>query len=132
MNGILLDTSAYSELARGNQKVLDVVQSAETICVNPIILGELLSGFAKGNREKENIGLLEKFLDSPRCTVLPIIGESAKRYASICTTLKKAGTPIPTNDLWIASTAMEHGLTVVTTDHHFTRIPQILCQLIVK
>jgi predicted nucleic acid-binding protein len=129
MNGILLDTSAYSEMARGNKDVLDAVQTAESICVNPIILGELLSGFAKGNQESRNLKFLERFLDSPRCIVLPIIKESAQRYARIHTTLRKAGSPIPTNDLWIAATAMEHGLTVVTIDAHFIQIPQILCRL---
>jgi tRNA(fMet)-specific endonuclease VapC len=129
MNGILLDTSAYSEMARGNKDVLDAVQTAENIGINPIIIGELLSGFAKGSHESHNLKQLELFLDSPRCVVLPIIKESAQRYAHIHGSLRKAGTPIPANDLWIAATAMEHGLTVVTLDKHFARIPQILCRL---
>jgi tRNA(fMet)-specific endonuclease VapC len=129
MNGILLDTSAYSGLARGNKEVLDAVQTAENIGVNPVIIGELLSGFAGGTRAPQNLQQLETFLESPRCVVLPIIKESAHRYAHIHTTLRKAGTPIPTSDLWIAATAMEHGLTVVTLDKHFARIPQILCRV---
>ncbi|MBN1128762.1 MAG: type II toxin-antitoxin system VapC family toxin [Chitinispirillaceae bacterium] len=129
MNGVLLDTSAYSDMARGNSDVLDAIQTADTISVNSIILGELFSGFTQGNQEPQNLKVLEKFLDSPRCVVLPIIKETAKRYAHIINALRKAGTPIPTNDAWIAATAMEHGLTVVTTDTHFNRIPQILCRL---
>ena len=129
VNGILLDTSAYSNMARGNKEVFDAIQTAENIGVNPIIIGELLSGFAKGIHESQNIKQLERFLDSPRCIVLPIIKESAQRYAHIHATLRKAGTPIPVSDLWIAATAMEHGLTVVTLDKHFSRIPQILCRL---
>lgn len=129
MNGILLDTSAYTDMARGNKAVLDAVQTAENICINPIILGELLSGFAQETHESSNIKQLDRFLDSPRCVVLPIIRESAQRYAHIHAALRKAGAPIPVSDLWIAVTAMEHGLTVVTLDKHFTRIPQILCRL---
>jgi predicted nucleic acid-binding protein len=129
VNGILLDTSAYSDMARGNKDVLDAVQTAENICINPIIIGELLSGFAKGTHGSQNLKQLEMFLDSPRCVILPIIKESAQRYAHIHSTLRKAGTPIPVSDLWIAATAMEHGLTVVTLDKHFARIPQILCRL---
>ena len=116
-------------MARGNKEVLDAVQTAENIGVNPVIIGELLSGFAQGTYASQNVKQLELFLDSPRCVVLPIVKESAQRYARIHHTLHKAGTPIPANDLWIAATAMEHGLTVVTLDKHFARIPQILCRL---
>ncbi|MDD5673587.1 MAG: type II toxin-antitoxin system VapC family toxin [Chitinivibrionales bacterium] len=130
MNGILLDTSAYSAMARGNKDVLDAVQTADNIGINPIIIGELLSGFAKGSHESQNLKQLEMFLASVRCVVLPIIKESAQRYAHIHGALRKAGFPIPTNDLWIAATAMEHGLTLVTLDKHFARIPQILCRLL--
>ncbi len=129
MNGILLDTSAYSDMARGNREVLDAVQTAENIGVNPVVIGELLSGFAHGAYALQNVKQLELFLDSPRCVVLPIVKESAQRYASIHATLRKAGTPIPANDLWVAATAMEYGLTVVTLDKHFARIPQILCRV---
>lgn len=132
MNGILLDTSAYSELTRGNNDVLDAIQTAESIAVTPIILGELLSGFAHGSLELQNIKNLDRFLLSPRCVILPVINETAQRYAHIHKSLKKAGTPIPTNDLWIAASAMEHGLTVVTLDKHFAYIPQILCTLFEK
>lgn len=109
--------------------MLEAIQTADTICVNPVILGELLSGFKKGTLEAQNIAHLEKFMDSPRCIILPIIFDSAQRYAHIYNTLRKAGTPIPTNDLWIAASAMEHGLTIVTLDSHFSTIPQILCRL---
>lgn len=128
MNGILLDTSAYSAMARGNREILDTVQTAETVAVNPVILGELLSGFSHGTQEQQNLKILEKFLGSARCSVLPVIKETAQRYAHIHNALRKAGTPVPTNDLWIAATAMEHGLTIVTLDGHFARIPQIMCR----
>ena len=58
MNGILLDTSAYSNMARGNKEVFDAIQTAENIGVNPIIIGELLSGFAKGIHESQNLSLI--------------------------------------------------------------------------
>jgi tRNA(fMet)-specific endonuclease VapC len=119
MNGILLDTSAYSELARGNNDILKEIQSAETIGVNPIILGELIAGFAKGSRVQQKISSMDHFLSSPRCMVVPIIQETSFRYGKILNALQKAGTPIPTNDVWIAASAMEHGLIVVTTDAHF-------------
>lgn len=126
MNRILLDTSAYSDIARGNKSVLDAIQLADEVCINPIIIGELMSGFAHGTRETDNLKILEKFLESPRCRLLTIGKETAVRYAHIHHALRRSGTPIPANDLWIAATAMEHGLTVVTLDRHFKLIPQIL------
>ena len=129
MNGIFLDTSAYSDMARGNESVLDAVQTADRVCVNAIVLGELFSGFARGTQESRNTQQLQRFLDSPRCEVLPVVKETALRYGHIHDALRKAGAPVPTNDMWIAATAMEYGLTVVTLDKHFMYMPQILCLL---
>lgn len=129
MNGILLDTSAYSELSRGNKRILEEIQAAESICVNPVILGELFSGFAQGTREHANLSALDRFLASPRCAVLPIVQATSIRYGTILTALRKNGNPIPTNDIWIAASAMEHGLIIVTTDAHFGKIPQVISRI---
>ena len=53
-------------------------------------------------------------------------GETARRYAVTVNVLRTAGTSIPTNDVWIAASAMQHGLRVTTTDAHYLRIPQAL------
>jgi tRNA(fMet)-specific endonuclease VapC len=126
MTRILLDTLAYSAFMRGGDEALRAIQEADEICVNPVVLGELLAGFRKGNRRKENESQLTRFLSSPRVVVLPVDEETAERYAIIFDALRKAGTPVPTHDIWIASTAMQHGLKVVTTDPHFARIPQVV------
>jgi len=52
--------------------------------------------------------------------------ETAARYAAILNTLRNAGTPIPTNDIWIAATAMQHGLRLLTTDAHYVKVPQVI------
>ena len=122
---ILLDTSAYSAFMRGHEGVLDLVQRAERISVSPIVLGELLAGFRLGKRTRKNHDLLERFLDSPRVDSLPVDDGTARRYSDIVEHLRRAGTPIPTNDLWIAASAMQHGLILVTTDTHFEKVPQI-------
>ena len=70
------------------------------------------------------------FLASDRVVVLPVDAETSERYAAILSSLRTAGTPVPTNDVWIAATAMQHGLSVVTTDRHFANIPQILCEVL--
>lgn len=67
-----------------------------------------------------------QFLQSPRVSIFPLDEETAERYAVILNTLWAAGTPIPTNDLWIAATAMQYGLEIVTTDLHFQKVVQVL------
>ena len=126
MNRVLLDTSAYSALMRGDERVLQVLREAEEVCVTPVILGELMAGFLAGGKRKANETLLKEFLDSPRARVLPLDEGTSERYAVIVLSLRKAGTPIPTNDLWIAASAMQHGLKVLTTDAHFQKVQQIV------
>jgi predicted nucleic acid-binding protein len=127
---ILLDTSAFSGFMRGDEGAVTAVRQAEELVLTPIVLGELLSGFLAGGRERHNRELLARFLESPRVRIEPMDGGTAERYAAIHAYLRSRGTPVPTNDLWIAAVAMQHGLTVATTDRHFANIPQILCLLL--
>lgn len=94
--------------------------------MNPVVLGELYAGFARGSREKKNREILGEFLASPRVQVAVIDEETAERYTAIITYLWAQGTPIPTSDLWIASTAMQYGLKLITTDDHYRTVPQII------
>lgn len=122
----LLDTSAYSAVARGDERLRAPIQRAGQIKLTPVVVGELLAGFKKGGREKENRDLLEEFIQSPRVDVVDIDEGTAEYYAIIHGFLRQAGTPIPSNDVWIAASAAQHGLRLLTLDHHFTRIPHIL------
>jgi tRNA(fMet)-specific endonuclease VapC len=125
---VTLDTSAYSQMRRGNQAILDVVQRSESIALSAIVLGELHSGFRAGNRCAENIARLAEFLSKPSVRVLNVTEETALRYAEIDVYLRKRGRPIPRNDVWIAAVALEHGLQLVTLDAHFREIPLLLIQ----
>jgi tRNA(fMet)-specific endonuclease VapC len=125
---VVLDTSAYSALHRGEQAVLDVMRRSETVAVSAVVLGELHSGFRAGNRCTENNAQLAQFLSKPSVRVLPITEETALRYAEIDVYLRKKGRPIPRNDVWIAAVALEHGLHLVTLDVHFREIPLLLIQ----
>lgn len=128
MSGILLDTSAYSAFMRGHPDLKLAVQRSEEIAVTPIVLGELVSGFKMGKHERRNRKLLEAFLASPRVNIIEIDEETSERYAIILGDLRGKGTPIPTNDIWIASSAMQYGLKVVTTDTHYLQISQVLVE----
>lgn len=127
---ILLDTSAYSSFMRGHQEVKEVLQSAGSISVNPIVLGELQAGFQHGRHSEKNRTTLKQFLVSPRVRVVDMDEETAERYAVILNSLWTIGRPIPTNDLWIAASAMQYGLTILTTDAHFTHVAQVLVHYI--
>jgi predicted nucleic acid-binding protein len=125
---VILDTSAYSDFLRGNPKVKLALQQADEIFLNPVILGELLAGFILGKDEKRNRSILQDFLSSPRVKVIEMDEETSERYAAIMGYLRIKGTPIPTNDLWIAASAMQHGLRVVTNDRHYLKVPQIITE----
>ena len=127
-NQIMLDTSAYSAFLRGNQQIKLSLQHADKIFLNPIILGEILAGFIMGKRERKNRTILQEFLSSPRVKIVSIDEETSERYGVITGYLRKEGTPIPTNDLWIAASAMQYGFKILTTDKHYLKVPQIIAE----
>ena len=126
MSRVILDTSAYSAFMRGHPEVKTALQEAEQIHLNPVVLGELLAGFRRGKRTRKNVGELRTFLSSPRVSLVDVNEETAERYSVILNSLWAAGTPIPTNDIWIAASAMQHGLRVLTTDDHYQKVTQII------
>lgn len=123
---MMLDTSAISGFFRGSEKIRDRLAEADELLVNPVVLGELVAGFMMGSSERKNRDILDEFLSSPRVDVVDIDVETSDRYAAIFTTLRSSGTPIPTNDIWIAASAMQHGLRLLTTDRHYLNVTQIL------
>lgn len=126
MKRILMDTNAYAAFKRNDTDAVNTLRTVEYIGVNIIVLGELLSGFKAGNKELKNRQELEQFLDSPRVNLIQLDEETAEFYAKVHWDLKRKGKPIPTNDLWVASSAMRHGLTLFTYDEHFDNIDGLL------
>ncbi len=127
-NEIILDTSAYSAFLRGHDELKLSIQQADEIFLNPVVIGELLAGFVMGKYEKKNRIILEEFISSPRVKIINIDEETSERYAVIMNYLRKTGIPIPTNDVWIAASAMQYGLKVLTTDNHYLKVPQIITE----
>ncbi|MGH7543393.1 MAG: type II toxin-antitoxin system VapC family toxin [Gemmatimonadota bacterium] len=126
MTAILVDTSAYSSFMKGSEAAVEAIRRADTLVLTPVVLGELKAGFLRSARRKENEEEIEEVLRSRRSRTVQIDEETADRYAVIHADLRRAGRPVPTNDLWIAASAMQHGLRVLTADAHFLKIPQIL------
>jgi predicted nucleic acid-binding protein len=120
-----LDTSAYSHFQRGDAKVVELLDQAEWIGVPAIALGELRVGFRLGERCEENEKVLQEFLANPAVEKLRVDGEVSRHYADIVTDLRRSGTPIPTNDVWIAATAARFGAIVLSYDDHFERIGRV-------
>jgi tRNA(fMet)-specific endonuclease VapC len=127
---IIMDTSAYSQFMRGHGGIRDRLDPAEEICFNPIALGELISGFARGRFKSENSAKLKAFIGAPRVRLLNIDSETSDFYAIIRNALLDAGTLIPMNDIWIAASAMQYGLHVLTTDKHFQNVKQIAVEYV--
>lgn len=122
MRPIALDTNAYTAFKRGDEQIVTVLQHAPIIIVCVTVLGELLGGFAAGKRESHNRSELTQFLNTPRVKVVSSTIATADLYALVYAALRRKGQPIPTNDLWIAASSLEHGAALLTLDAHFQNI----------
>ena len=125
MSRICLDTSAYSRFKRGRDDVTEIVSGARIVGMPVIVLGELRTGFRLGKEVERNERELDAFLAHPVVRILEVDEEAASLYADIVSQLRRAGTPVPTNDVWIAALAAREGASVVTYDAHFEHIRRI-------
>ena len=110
IKSILLDTNAYTAFKRNQTETVTIIGNVDIIAINSIILGELLGGFALGNKPEVNRYELDNFMESPRIKIFTIDEKTSEYYALIYSQLRKKGKPIPTNDIWIAATAIQHDL----------------------
>lgn len=125
MKKILLDTNAYTKLLLGDEQILQALGNADSIFMPVIVIGELLAGFRGGTKETRNRKLLDQFLMKPRVEVAPVDKDTAEIFGDIKYSLARAGTPLPINDIWIASCAIETGAVVISYDDHFLKIPKV-------
>jgi tRNA(fMet)-specific endonuclease VapC len=122
---VALDVNRYDDLVTGDESVAMVIENAETVHVPFVVIGELRAGFAAGTRQVENERLLRRFLQKEGVDVVCADEQTTHHYASVFAQLRRQGTPIPTNDMWIAALALQHDLVLCTRDRHFDRLPQI-------
>lgn len=122
---IALDTNAYCDFMRGDSVRVEVIRTARHIHLPLIVLGELRAGFAAGNQKSTNAANLQRFLNSPRVSILLPDEQTTHHYAQLYLQLRKKGAAIPTNDLWIAALSVQHNLVLCTSDTHFQNLPQV-------
>lgn len=126
MKRIIIDTNFYAAFKKNVIEAVTLLKRAEYIAINTVILGELLAGFRCGSRDRENRLELDQFLDSARVAVITLDDETAEFYAQIFSELRLKGRPIPSNDLWLAASSLQHGLALATYDDHFRNITGLL------
>lgn len=125
MTRLVLDTSAYSHFRRGDEAVIELIAAASWIGMTAIVLGELRAGFGLGKQRARNEKDLALFLANTVVHRLEVDDEASQIYAEIVVALRRAGTPVPTNDIWIAAVAAREGVHVVTYDAHFDRMARV-------
>lgn len=122
---LALDTNRYTDLCRGNASVVTTVEEADEVWLPFIVLGELRAGFAMGSQGARNDAVLRRFLLKPGVGVVYGDEQTIHHYAAVYRQLRKQGTPIPTNDMWIAALALQHSLVLCARDTHFDALPQL-------
>ena len=123
MKQILLDTNAYSSLHKGDSVVRQAIFGSDLVLISVITLGELFRGFKEGSKESTNTILLERFLDDSKIRIIEIKKNTAKVYGDLSSIIRKKGTPLPSNDVWIASQVIATNSLLITYDKHFLKIP---------
>jgi len=122
---LCLDTNRYVDLCKGVEATVRLVSVAEVVLLPFVVVAELRAGFAFGRRTAENEKVLRRFLLKEGVSVLYADDQTTHHYAAAYRQLRHQGTPVPTNDLWIAALVLQHNLRLHDRDGHFDHLPQI-------
>lgn len=123
---LALDTNRYVDLCRGVSATVELIETADAVVLPFVVLGELRAGFAHGRRQRENERVLRRFLLKDDVSVLFADDQTTHHYASVFRQLREQGTPIPTNDMWLAALVLQHNLALHARDRHFDHLPQLV------
>jgi tRNA(fMet)-specific endonuclease VapC len=122
---LALDTNAYRKLTEADGHTLEAVRTADLVCMPVPVIAELRYGFLNGTRGRQNEATLRRFLDEERVELLDCDEETTTWYAQLKLQLKRQGTPIPLNDVWIAALVLQHSAVLLTYDSDFAHLPQL-------
>lgn len=126
MTGKLLDTNAVIAMQHGDSNLKQILQTSPNILVPSIVIGELYFGAVNSMRMQANFTLINEFVADN--VILSVDAITARYYATVRYNLKQKGRPIPENDMWIASLALQHQLILLTDDKHFAYVDNIQIQ----
>jgi predicted nucleic acid-binding protein len=120
---MILDTNALSAFFDGDRQLLRVIADTQGLFLPVIVLGEYRFGLMHSRERKKIEPVLAALAEASQ--ILVVDADTVQPYAEICSELKRAGKPLPSNDIWIAALARQHSLTVVSRDAHFDHIHKI-------
>lgn len=123
---VALDTNCYVDLCKGVEETVEVLETADVVILPFVVLAELRAGFLLGRRQVENERALSSLLLKDGVEVLFADDQTTHHYASVYRQLRKQGTPIPTNDMWLAALVLQHNLALHARDKHFEHLPQLV------
>lgn len=123
---IAIDTNRYVDLCKGVAETVEILETATEIIVPFVVLAELRAGFLLGRRQVENERALNRLLLEDGVEVIYPDDQSTHHYASVFRQLRKQGTPIPTNDMWLAALVLQHNLALHARDKHFDHLAQLV------
>ena len=123
---VAVDTNRYADFFREVEPTLTLLEAAEAIFLPFVVLAELRAGFAHGNRQAENESALRRFLLRDGVKALFADDQTTHHYAALFHQLRKQGTPIPSNDMWVAALVLQHNLALHARDRHFDHLPQLI------
>lgn len=123
---VALDTNRYVDLCKGVAETVELLEAADAVILPFVVIGELRAGFAFGRRQVENERTLRRFLMTDGVTVLYADDQTTHHYAAVFRQLRAQGTPIPTNDIWLAALVLQYNLALHARDRHFDHLPQLM------
>ena len=130
MSRYCLDTSAYIQFLRGDSRAVAAIDGASWIGFPVIALGELYTGLLLSGQQDAETERLRDFREHPVVETIPVDDEVVHEYGHLVAELRKAGKPVPANDVWIAACAARTSSVVLTTDSRFTWITPVGCVLL--
>ena len=122
---LAVDTNAYTAFCKNKRTAVDAIQTADEIILPLMVVAELRAGFAIGRKGAENEKILQRFLNSNRVSIQNPNEGTTYIYARLFNYLRNKGTPVPINDLWIASITLQNDATLLTFVQHFEVLPQL-------
>ena len=120
----LVDTDWVADYLKGRSHAVTLLNRLfpDGLAISIITFAEVYEGIYYGAEPRRNEAVFRQFLKG--VPVLPISRSVAQRFAQVRGGLRSKGQLIPQPDLFIAATALQHDLTLLTRNvHHFERIP---------